>query len=169
LPATRHIAIDGLDAAVLPNGRLITPAGIEVGVRAPKPYGLALSPDGQVVATINSGASRFSITLVRQWATATPNVTAIPVNATFMGITFSADGARFYASGGENGNLWVGDTAANAIVGSVTLNGIGHPFAAPLNVTVNPPGRYKGAFPGSLTLSRNGRYLFVVDQGSFDV
>src|SRR5262249_44389395 len=92
-----------------------------------------------------------------------------PVNATFMGITFSADGARFYASGGENGNLWVGDTAANAIVGSVNLNGIGHPFAAPLNVTVNPPGRYKGPFPGSLTLSRTGRYLFRVDQGSFDV
>src|SRR5262249_31735990 len=33
----------------------------------------------------------------------------------------------------------------------------------------NPPGRYKGAYPGSLTLSRDSRYLFIVDQGSFDV
>lgn len=164
----RHTMIDGLDGAVLPNGRLLTPAGIEIGVNAPKPYGLALSPDGQVVATTNSGASRFSITLVRQWSS-TPSVTQIPVNATFMGVVFSADGSRFFASGGENGNIWIGDTNAGKIVGSINLNGAAHPLAAPLNVTTNPPGRFKGAFPGNLTLDRLGRFLFVVDQGSFDV
>ena len=26
-----------------------------------------------------------------------------------MGVTFSPDGERFYLSGGENGNIWVGD------------------------------------------------------------
>ena len=168
-PAMRHTMIDGVDGAVLPNGRLLTPAGIEIGVAAPKPYGLALSPDGQVIATINSGASRFSITLVRQWTSSAPSVTPIPVNATFMGIVFSADGSRFFASGGENGNIWVGETSANKIVGSINLNGMTHPFAAPLDVTTNPPGRFKGAFPGNMTLDPRGRYLFVVDQGSFDV
>src|SRR6185295_6471618 len=168
-PAMRHTTIDGLDGAVLPNGRLLTPAGIEVGVDAPKPFGLALSPNGQVVATINSGASRFSITLIRQWTSPTPNVTRIAVNATFMGIVFSADGSRFFASGGENGNIWIGDTNANKIVGSINLNGIAHPLLAPLDVTTNPPGRFKGAYPGNMTLDRTGRFLFVVDQGSFDV
>ncbi len=86
-----------------------------------------------------------------------------------MGIAFSADGSRFFASGGENGNVWVGDTAAGRIIGSVNLNGVGHPLTAPLDVTTNPPGRFKGAFPGNLTLGPDGRQLYVVDQGSFDV
>ena len=168
-PTMRHTVIDGLDGAVLPNGRLLTPAGIEVGIDAPKPFGLALSPNGQVVAPINSGASRFSLTLIRQWTSPAPSVARRGVNATFMGIVFSADSSRFFASGGENGNIWVGDTSANAIVGSINLNGAAHPFPAPLDVTRNPPGRFKGAYPGNMTFDRSGRFLFVVDQGSFDV
>ena len=46
-PATTNTVIDGVSAAVLPNGRLVTPAGTEVNVQAPKPFGLALSPDGR--------------------------------------------------------------------------------------------------------------------------
>jgi hypothetical protein len=41
-PATTDTVIDGVRAAVLPNGRLVTPAGTEVNVQAPKPFGLAL-------------------------------------------------------------------------------------------------------------------------------
>src|SRR5712671_4578942 len=65
LPTTREIFIDGFRAAILPNGRFITPAGVEVNIDAPKPFGIALSPDGQTLATINSGASRFSVSLIR--------------------------------------------------------------------------------------------------------
>jgi DNA-binding beta-propeller fold protein YncE len=169
LPATRHILIDGHDAAVLPNGRLVTPAGVEVSVEAPKPYGLALSPDGRTLATVNSGAGPFSVTLIRNLEAATPSATRIDVNATFMGIAFSADGSRFFASGGENGNIWVGDTASAKIVGSINLNGSTHPLPSPLTVTANPPGRFKGTFPGNVTPGRDGRYMYVVDQGSFDV
>ena len=46
-PATTNTVIDGVSAAILPNGRLVTPAGTEVNVQAPKPFGLALSPDGR--------------------------------------------------------------------------------------------------------------------------
>src|SRR5262249_53136917 len=35
-PATTDTLIDGVHAAVLPNGRLITPAGKEINVQAPK-------------------------------------------------------------------------------------------------------------------------------------
>src|SRR5262245_42934132 len=62
LPAQSHVEIDGLDAAVLPNGRLVTPVGREVSVDAPKPFGLALSPNGAMLATLNSGAAPFSLT-----------------------------------------------------------------------------------------------------------
>jgi len=169
LPTTREITIDGYKAAVLPNGRFITPAGVEINVDAPKPYGLALSPNGTALATINSGASRFSVSLITGLSAPTPTVKRINVNATFMGITFSQDGARFYGSGGENGNLWVGDTSTGKIIGSVNLNGSAHPLTGPLDVTSDPPGRFKGTFPGNLCLSKDGRYLYVVDQGSFSV
>ena len=55
-----------MSAAILPNGRLVTPAGVEVNVQAPKPFGLALSPDGRMLATLNSGAAPFSLTLISQ-------------------------------------------------------------------------------------------------------
>src|SRR5262249_28350581 len=47
-PATTKTTINGLNGAILPNGRLLTPAGVEVNVQAPKPFGLALSPDGKM-------------------------------------------------------------------------------------------------------------------------
>jgi DNA-binding beta-propeller fold protein YncE len=151
---------------VIPNGRFVTPAGVEVSVGAPKPFGMALSPDGKTVATVNSGVGPFSVTLVRNLAT-TPIATLINVNATFMGVAFSSDSSRFYAAGGENGNIWVGDTAAGKIIGSVNLNGPTHPLFAPLDVTTDPPGRFEGVFAGALAY--DGRYLYVVDQAGFQV
>ena len=46
-PATTDTVIDGVRGAILPNGRLVTPAGNEINLQAPKPFGLALSPDGR--------------------------------------------------------------------------------------------------------------------------
>lgn len=168
LPAARDTTVDGVPGAILPNGRFLTPAGVEIDIQAPKPYGLALSPDGETLATINSGAAPFSISLVRDLK-GTPSVTRIDVNATFMGIAFAPDGQRFFASGGENGNVWVGDIAQAKIVGSVNLNGQAHPLSFPTGVTNNPSPRFKGAFPGNLVLSPDGHYLYVVDQGGFKV
>ncbi len=169
LPTTREVMINGMNAAVLPNGRLVTPVGKEVGVDAPKPFGLALSPDGQTLATINSGASRFSVTLINNLGAATPAMQRVNINATFMGVVFSPDSKRFYVAGGENGNIWVGDTAQARIIGSVNLNGATHPLDRPLSVIDNPVQRFKGTFPGNMTLSLDGRWLYVVDQGAFQV
>lgn len=168
-PTTREVFIDGYSAAILPNGRLVTPVGVEVSVDAPKPFGMALSPDGSVLATINSGASRFSVSLIDALDSATPQVKRVGINASFMGLAFSPDGKRFYAAGGENGNIWVGDTARGRIIGSVNLNGAGHPLDHPLNVLNNPKQRFKGAFPGNLVVSADGRHLYVVDQAGFQV
>src|SRR5262245_57304783 len=99
-PATTDTVVDGVRAAILPNGRLVTPAGIEVNVQAPKPFGLALSPDGRMLATLNSGAAPFSLTLISGIDTRTPAVKRVDVNASFMGVTFSPDSSRVYLSGG---------------------------------------------------------------------
>src|SRR5215470_15874672 len=170
LPAMRHINIDGYDGAVLPNGRLITPAGREAAVNAPKPLGLALAPNGAMLATVNSGTGPFSISLIKNIHSNAPTTSVVPVSSTFMGVTFSPDSLRFYAAGGENGMIWVGDTASAKVIGSVNLNGPAHPFGAPMNPVTNPSGRFKGTFPGNLTLGGpGGRYLYVVEQGSFNV
>ncbi len=168
-PTTLATTIDGRSGAILPNGRFVTPAGVETSIGAPKPFGLAVSPDGKTAATVNSGASHFSVTLVRGLDSGAPTTTAIPVDATFMGVVFSADGARFFASGGDNGNIWIGDTATGAIIGSVNLNGAAHPLDRPLAPATTPVLAFKGAFPGNMVLSRDGRFLYVVDQGSFQV
>jgi DNA-binding beta-propeller fold protein YncE len=168
-PATTDTVIDGVHAAVLPNGRLVTPAGTEVNVQAPKPFGLALAPNGAMLATLNSGAAPFSATLISQLNAVAPTVNKVDLNASFMGVTFSPDSARVFLSGGENGNIWIGDTAAARIIGSVNLNGATHPLPHPLDVVATPSGRFKGAFPGNIALTSDGRFLYVVDQGSFQV
>lgn len=166
---TLATTIDGRSGAILANGRFVTPAGLEFNVGAPKPFGLAVSPDEQTLATINSGASRFSVTLIRNPRGAGPTVTPVLLNATFMGVVFSPDGARFYASGGENGNVWVGDVATGQVIGSVNLTGPAHPLPHPMSPTADPAGHFKGAFPGNMALSSDGQNLYVVDQGSFQV
>jgi DNA-binding beta-propeller fold protein YncE len=168
LPATQHVTIAGFDAAVLPNGRFVTPVGVEVNVGAPKPFGMAITNDGRALATINSGIGPFSITLINGLNTSSPQATVIPVNATFLGVIFSPDGSRFYASGGDNGNIWVGDTAAARIIASVNLNGTAHPTGE-MNVLNGPTNYFKGTFPGRMALTTDGRYLYTTDQGSFRV
>ena len=168
-PATTDTVVDGVRAAILPNGRLVTPTGTEVNVQAPKPFGLALSPDGKMLATLNSGAAPFSLTLIGQLNSGTPTVKRVDVNASFMGVTFSPDSKRVYLSGGENGNIWIADAVAGQVIGSVNLNGPTHPLDRPLNVVTTPQLAFKGAFPGNMVLSDDGRFLYVVDQGSFQV
>ncbi|HVR62242.1 MAG TPA: hypothetical protein VMU50_10110, partial [Polyangia bacterium] len=168
-PTTRAATIDGRSGAILPSGRFVTPIGLEVDVQAPKPFGLAISPDGNTAATINSGASKFSVTLIRGLKSQAPVTQRVDLDATFMGVVFSSDGTRFFASGGENGNLWIGDVAAGQIIGSVNLNGAAHPLDRPLSPAAAPALAFKGAFPGAMALSGDGRYLYVVDQASFAV
>src|SRR5262245_1948380 len=162
LPASRVINFGGLSGAVLPNGRFITPVGAELSVRAPKPYGLALSPDGNTLATVNSGVGPFSITLFKNIRSSNPSVALMPVASTFMGIVFYQDGTLFYTGGGENGIVWVGSVADAKIVGAVNLNGIEHTITTPWTVTSNPSPRFKGAFPGNAPLNRGLGLLVTV-------
>ncbi len=170
----RNLVIDRHNAAILNNGRLLTPVGLELNVDAPKPFGLAVALDGKTAATINSGASRFSVSLISNITATSANVRRIPINAAFMGITFSPDGTRFYASGGENGNIWVGEAATGRIIGSVNLNGTAHPLPSPSLPEPNPTSgaiisSFRGSFPGNMVVSGTGKFLYVVDQGNFSV
>lgn len=81
LPATRHVKLGFYDAAVLPNGRFVTPVGVEASVGAPKPFGMSLSPDGNTLATVNSGVRPFSVSLISGLKGSSPMVNVIQVNA----------------------------------------------------------------------------------------
>jgi DNA-binding beta-propeller fold protein YncE len=59
-PATANTVVDGVSAAVLPNGRLVTPAGTEVSLTAPKPFGLALSPDDRTLFVTHVGVFQYT-------------------------------------------------------------------------------------------------------------
>lgn len=73
----RPTKIDPTGVTVLPSGRLITPLGRQVKV-APHPYGLALSPDGKTLVTVNSGTRPFSVSIVTGLASEQPQVAQIP-------------------------------------------------------------------------------------------
>jgi DNA-binding beta-propeller fold protein YncE len=168
LPATLHVPVGGYDGAVLPNGRFVTPVGTEFAVGAPKPFGMAVSADGTAFATVNSGIDPFSVTLVTGLKSNSPQTTLIALDSTFLGIVFSPDSSRFYVGGGEDGNIWVGDTALAKVIGSVNLNTPSHPTGG-MSPANGPVTRFKGTFPGRIAITSDGRYLYVTDQGGFQV
>ena len=51
----RFVTIDKTGETIIPNGRIVAPAGKSIVV-APHPYGLTLSPDGNTAITANSGS-----------------------------------------------------------------------------------------------------------------
>jgi hypothetical protein len=60
-PSRHHQYGDrGVSAAILPNGRLGDACRHGSQRSGAKPFGLALSPDGAMLATLNSGAAPFS-------------------------------------------------------------------------------------------------------------
>ncbi len=64
IPAEREYTKIGKELTVIPNGRFITPAGKTFKV-APHPFGLALSRDGNIAVTANSGVAPLSITIIK--------------------------------------------------------------------------------------------------------
>jgi YVTN family beta-propeller protein len=159
--------IDGLPGAILPNGRFVTPAGTEYGTLATKPFDFAVSPDEKWALTVNSGSPAASITLIGplDGAAAPKNIL---LQTVFMGAAFSPDSSRFYVAGGDGGLVWVGDTASQAIIGSVNLNSREHSLTRPM--TTSSTGAFTGgAFATRMALTRDGKTLYVLDQAGFAV
>jgi YVTN family beta-propeller protein len=158
----RPTAIDRAGASVIPNGRLVDPAGTTVEL-APHPFGLELSPDGKTVATANSGTKPFSVSLVDATG-ATPAVRQIPpgnngdsgvINAVFMGLAYAPDGTRLYVSGGNDGTILELDEQSGAKLRTIDLN---VPFG----------GRpWRDGYIGDIRLTADGRTLYALDQANF--
>ncbi len=159
----RPVKIDRTGETVLPSGRLITPLGKQVIV-APHPYGLALSPDGKTLVTVNSGIKPFSFSIITGLGTSEPQVVQIPPSpgsndddpqSVFLGAAIAPDNRTLYVSEGDNGNVGVFDLETHQRIGSINLDGT-----------------YQGAsfnhsLTGTLELSRDGHQLYVLDLAHF--
>lgn len=118
---------------ILPNGRLITPLGRQIKVD-PHPYGIALSPDGKILVTVNSGTSPFSASVITALETSEPRVTRLTsgspaaadddLESVWMGAAIAPDNRTLYLSEGENGRVGVFDLVSAHRLASLDLDGV---------------------------------------------
>ncbi len=154
-----YCQINPADRTIIPNGRIIQPMGQTLRI-APHPYGLALSPDGTVAVTANSGNRPFSITILENMPSVNPKTRQVPegpmndpqlLEDVFMGLAITPDNRSVWVSGGSANKLFCYDLKTGAKTDSILC-------AQP----DNPDG-----YLGDLAMSRDGRTLFVCDQSNF--
>jgi hypothetical protein len=105
-PAGRlYTSINKNGTTVIPNGRLLTPTGKSLVV-APHPFGLALSGDGEIAVTANSGIKPLSISIIRN-LTSSPEIRQVPpgfsnnagvLESVFMGLAISNDSKKVFVA-----------------------------------------------------------------------
>jgi YVTN family beta-propeller protein len=158
-----YTAIRKSGITVIPNGRFLTPAGITVDV-APHPYGLAVSDDGDVAVTANSGVRPLSISIIRGLKSGAPSVMQVPpgpltdhgvLASVFMGLAISPDHRSVFVAGGQTNKVYIFD-----LEGGKKLDSI--------DCSVEIMGRrYPDGYIGDMVLRKDGKYLFAVDQTNF--
>ena len=163
----RPTGINPSGQTVLPNGRLITPRGVQVAL-APHPYGMALSPGGNLLVTASTGTWPFALTIISALASPLPGVKQIPPgyppkhsevepSSVYMGIAIAPDNLTAYVSEGDTGKVDVFDLDNGNLLRAI-------PFDGDFN------GRtYHNSFTGALVLSPDGRSLYALDLAHFEL
>ena len=157
-----YTSINKPGTTVIPNGRLLTPAGKTFEV-APHPFGLALSKDGEIAVTANSGTGPLSISIIRN-LTSAPQIRQVPpgpstdagvLESVFMGLAISPDSKKVYVAAGQKNSILVFDLLTGSRIDSV-------------DCSVSADGKnYPDGYIGDMVLSADGIHLFAVDQMNF--
>jgi YVTN family beta-propeller protein len=159
----RYTQINKTGETVLPNGRLITPEGRCFTV-APHPYGLAVSRDGNIAVTANSGIAPLSITILRNLNSGTPDIQQVPpgpstdkgiLASVFMGLAISPDQKLVYVSGGQENRIYIFRISDGAKMGFIDCRFRDREFD------------YTHGYIGDMVLSSDGSRLYAVDQVGF--
>ena len=175
----QYTQINREGTTVIPNGRLITPAGKQIMV-APHPFGLTISPDGNTIITSNSGTGPFSISIIKNYKDQSPMVRQIPdskydadddddeeededdeeeeealLKGVFMGLAISPDGSNVYVAGGQQNKIFVFDLNTYKKSGEINCN-------KSFDGT-----DYSDGYIGDMVLNKDGSRLYAVDQIGF--
>lgn len=159
----RYTQIDKNGETVIPNGRIITPAGKSYTV-APHPYGLAISKDGNIAVTANSGTSPLAITILRNLNTGNPEIQQVPpgsdtdkgvLASVFMGLAISPDNKLVYVAGGQENKVFIFDIATGAKLGAIDCS------------SKDENADFTNGYVGDMVLNRDGSRLYAVDQVGF--
>lgn len=160
---SQYTKINKSGRTVIPNGRYLTPYGKSIDV-APHPFGLTLSADGTIAVTANSGTSPISISIIKNLKSANPTVLQVPpgpstdkgvLASVFMGLAISPDNKTVYVAGGQQNKIYLFSVDTGAKLDSVDCSITG-------NGQKTPDG-----YIGDMKLSKDGRYLYAVDQMLF--
>ncbi|MEJ2007728.1 MAG: hypothetical protein P8Z30_06150, partial [Acidobacteriota bacterium] len=161
----RPTEIVPVGTTILPNGRLITPQGVQVKVE-PHPYGMALSSDGKILVTSNNGTWPFSVSIISDLSSSRPEVRQIPPGyppkdsdtdpkSVYLGVAITPNNRTLYLSEGNNGKIGIFDLKTRRDLGTLKLNGRYHGK------------RYSYSLAGDLKLSPDGKYLYALDLAYF--
>ena len=158
-----YVTIKKEGKTVIPNGRYISPLG-KTHMVAPHPYGLAISSDGNIAITANSGTSPISISILKNILSDNPQITQIPENpkgdtgileSAFMGLVISPDNKVVYVAGGQSNKVYKFDIASGKALGAINCSFKNSQFD------------YSHGYIGDMVGSKDGRYLYAVDQIGF--
>jgi YVTN family beta-propeller protein len=155
--------IDKNGETVIPNGRIITPTGKCFTV-APHPYGLAISNDGNIAVTSNSGIVPLAITILRNLNSGNPDIQQIPpgpatdkgvLASVFMGLAITPDKKMVYVAGGQENKIFIFDIATGKKTGTIDCS------------FKDQNDDFTHGYIGDMVLNHDGSRLYAVDQIGF--
>jgi len=132
-------------SVLLPNGWSLHPVGDQIPL-GDFPVNIAVHPDGRFAAILHAGYGQHEVRVVDLQQRRV--ISRAPLELTFYGIVFSADGQRLFCSGAAGETVAVFQFADGELAAEPTLR-------------LRDP-KQRG-IPGGLALTRDGQTLFVAN------
>ena len=161
----RYVELNPAGTTVLPNGRLISPAGRSYRIH-PHPYGMTLSPDGRWLITANSGRP-ICLSVLDVSKQPDPTIYQIPdepdkldrrtgvLEAVYMGLAVDAKSEILYAAGGRDWSVMAFDLKTRQRIFRLSC------------VNTADGVTYENGYVSDLRLSPDGKTIYAMDQSNF--